>query len=174
MRLESQRILYRYFSTVYAVSEGKEYFRDYCVPRFRTARKDSERTMGMQKASMQAAGAKQCYAFVTVRIKRIDIATAEETSARRNIGSRKMFLTVESDGRSRTNGKVSERVGGRKRWLEYACASDSKMTIMLILWLPFESVNSCSNRLIAIGKCVRGKWWEGCIYNILRDIHRII
>lgn len=92
MRLESQRILYRYFSTVYAESEGKEYFRDYCVPRFRTVRKDSERTMGMQKASMQTAGAKQCYAFVMVRIKRIDIAMAEETSARRNIGSRKMFL----------------------------------------------------------------------------------
>lgn len=65
-------------------------------------------------------------------------------------------VPAESDGRSRTNGKVSERVGGRKRWLEYACASDSKMTIMLILWLSFESVNSCSNRLIAIGKCVRG------------------
>lgn len=85
------------FHAVYAESEGKEYFRDYCVPRFRTVRKDSERTMGMQKASMQTAGAKQCYAFVMVRIKRIDIAVAEETSARRNIGSGKMFppsLTV--------------------------------------------------------------------------------
>lgn len=43
--------------------------------------KDNKRMTGMQKASMQTAGAKQCYAFVIVRIK-IDIAAEEETSAR--------------------------------------------------------------------------------------------
>lgn len=62
--------------------EKEQYFWNYCVPRSGTLRKDNKRTTGMQKASMQTAGAKQCYAFVMVRIKTIDIAAEEETSAR--------------------------------------------------------------------------------------------
>ncbi|KYN19986.1 hypothetical protein ALC57_07757, partial [Trachymyrmex cornetzi] len=44
---------------------------------------------GNAKASMQTAGAKQCYAFVIVRIKGIDISLEEETSVRRNISRKK-------------------------------------------------------------------------------------
>lgn len=57
--------------------------------------------MGMQKASMQTTRAKQCYAFVIVRIKRIDITAEEETSARR--------FYEERARSSRMDGRASEK-----------------------------------------------------------------
>lgn len=83
-------------------------------------RKDSERTMGMQKASMQTAGAKQCYAFVIVRIKRIDIAMAEETSARRNAVSGKMFLPSLTVGAERMERRAKEMAGENDVWNMHA------------------------------------------------------
>lgn len=50
---------------------------------------------------MQTTGAKLRYAFVIVRIKTIDIAAQEETSARQ--------FQEERAGKSRTDGEASER-----------------------------------------------------------------
>lgn len=49
---------------------------------------------------MQTAGAKQCYAFVIVRIKTIDITAEEETSGRQ--------FQEDRARRGRTDGKASK------------------------------------------------------------------
>jgi len=66
-------------------------------PQIRDVVQRQQKDAGMQKASMQTAGAKQCYAFVIVRIK-IDIAAEEETSARQ--------FQEERGKRSRTDGET--------------------------------------------------------------------
>lgn len=143
---EPENPIYRDFSTVDAKSEEKEqYFWDYCVPRSGTLRKDNKRTTGMQKASMRTAGAKRCYAFVIVRIKTIDIAAEEETSARQ----------FQEDRAWRRSERDREKTVVRI----YMHIDLILKTIMLILQLPFDSVNLRLNRLITIEKCMR----EGCV-----------